>query len=79
MQPPKVPHTPDSLEGINGSVPDWNMQYWKELKGVDINGFIRLMLDEPKRQYYTPDELPREIFGHRAEFYEPQAESALPL
>lgn len=64
---------------LNGSVPDWNMQYWRELKGVDIHGFIRLMLDEPKRQYYTPDELPREIFGHRAEFYEPQAESALPL
>lgn len=64
---------------LNGSVPDWNMQYWRELKGVDINGFIRLMLDEPKRQYYTPDELPREIYGHRAEFYEPQAESALPL
>ena len=58
---------------LNGSVPDWNMQYWRELKGVDIHGFIRLMLDEPKRQYYTPDELPREIYGHRAEFYEPKS------
>ena len=57
---------------LNGSVPDWNMQYWRELKGVDLHLFIRLMLDEPRRQYYTPDELPREIFGHRAEFYEPK-------
>lgn len=57
---------------LAGSKPDFNLQFWKELKGVDINGFIRLMLDEPKRQYYTPDELPREIFGHRAEFYEPK-------
>lgn len=65
---------------LNGNYSaDWNMQYWKELKGVDLHLFIRLMLDEPKRQYYTADELPREIFGHRAEFYEPQRESALPV
>lgn len=64
---------------LNGSVPDWNMQYWRELKGVDLHLFIRLMLEEPRRQYYTPDELPREIYGHRAEFYEPQRETALPI
>ena len=59
---------------------DWGLQFWRELKGVDIHDFIQLMLDEPKRQYYTPDELPREIYGHRAEFYEPQAEqAALPV
>ena len=59
---------------------DWGLQFWKELKGVDLHLFIRLMLDEPKRQYYMADELPREIIGHRAEFYEPQAETAaLPL
>lgn len=46
---------------LNGNYSaDLGLQYWRELKGVDIHGFIQLMLDEPRRQYYTPDELPRE-------------------
>jgi len=49
------------------------MQYWKELKGVDIQAFIRLMLDEPKRQYYAFEDLPRWDSGHGPEFYEPKS------
>lgn len=56
-----------------GSKPDFNLQFWKELKGVDKQAFIRLMLEEPRRQYYNWDELPKaQVVGHRAEFYEPK-------
>lgn len=58
---------------LAGNQPDFNLQFWKELKGVDIQAFIRLMLAEPRRQYYNWDELPKaQGVGHRAEFYEPK-------
>lgn len=56
---------------------DFKMEYWAELKGVDLQAFIRLMLREPKRNEYSFDELARKVIGHRADFYEPKYESAL--
>ena len=58
---------------LSGDIPDFNLRFWPELKGIDFKGFIALMLQEPRRQYYAFEDLPALDSGHRAEFYEPKS------
>ena len=63
---------------LNGDIPDFNLRFWPQLKNVDLQRFIALMLAEPKRQYYAFEDLPVLDSGHRHEFYEPKgADNAL--
>ena len=56
-----------------GESADFNLIFWPELKGIDRNGFVRLMLAEPRRRYYGLKDLPRWDSGHGPEFYEPKS------
>lgn len=70
------------LYRFNGEVYDFNYKFWKEFKNIDIMRFVQLLMDNPSRSWFPPEEIPyKPVVGHRSEFYEPQRakEDSLPF